>query len=239
MRRYLPAVASTWVIAIVPVAIWQAATLMQEMPPCFQPARRYCVEHAIPMPTRSATPSGFIPRSRTAAAYPLDWKGDLTCSTCHDIHGSGHGIIRGAERGKSFCLSCHDAGFFEKTSDDGLSMLAGHMGSGSFDVSLLDAYSTDCMSCHENNGNVKIAILVDENGIVRHASGSTSHPIGASYTAAASFGGYRPVQMISKGILLPDGRLSCVSCHQGYTSEHGKLVVSNAGSALCFECHDL
>lgn len=184
-------------------------------------------------------PSGFTPKSKPSAAYPLDWKGDLTCSTCHNIHSSEHGLIRGTQRGKALCLSCHDAKFFEKMRDGGISTLAGHLGSGSFDVSLLDAYSTDCLSCHENNGNVKIATSVDKNGIVRHAGSSTTHPIGASYNDAANSGGYRPMQMISKKIMFPNGKLSCVSCHQGYAKEHGKLVISNAGSALCFECHDI
>lgn len=184
-------------------------------------------------------PSGFAPKNKLSNAYPLDWKGDLTCSTCHDIHSSEQGLIRGAQRGKSFCLSCHDAKFFEKMRDGGISTLAGHLGNGSIDVSLLDAYSADCMGCHENNGNARIATSVDRNGIVRHADGSSTHPIGASYIDAAKSGGYRPIQMISKKILFPDGKLSCVSCHQGYAKEHGKLVTSNVGSALCYECHDI
>lgn len=184
-------------------------------------------------------PSGFTPRSKTSAAYPLDWKGDMTCSTCHDIHSSEQGLIRGTQRGKSFCLSCHDAHFFEKMRDGGISTLAGHLGNGRYDVSLLDAYSVDCMGCHENNGNTRIATSVDRNGIARHADNSSTHPIGANYTNAAKFGGYRPVQLISKKILFPDGKLSCVSCHDGFAKEHGKLVVSKINSALCYECHDL
>lgn len=184
-------------------------------------------------------PSGFSPKSKPSAAYPLDWKGDLTCSTCHDIHSAEHGLIRGVTRGKSFCLSCHDTNFFEKMRDGGISMLAGHLSNGNFDVSLLDAYSAECLGCHEHNGNVKIATSVDRNGIVRHAGGTSTHPIGSNYNSSSTYGGYRSMQAISKKILFPDGKLSCVSCHQGYAKEHGKLVISNAGSALCFECHNI
>ena len=28
-------------------------------------------------------PSGFQPKTTPPQMYPLDWKGDLTCSTCH------------------------------------------------------------------------------------------------------------------------------------------------------------
>lgn len=184
-------------------------------------------------------PSGFAPKSKPPAAYPLDWKGDLTCSTCHDIHGSEPGIIRGAQRGKELCLSCHDANFFEKMLDKGVSTLAGHLGNGSFNVTLLDAYTAECMGCHDNNVNEKISTAVDKNGVVRHAGGSNIHPIGANYKKSATYGGYRPMQMLSKKILLPNGNLSCVSCHEGYAKEHGKLVISAAGSKLCYECHDL
>jgi len=44
---------------------------------------------------------------------------------------------------------------------------------------------------------------------------------------------------LPKEIWLPDGKLSCVSCHQPYKKEHGKLVVTNANSSLCLQCHSL
>ena len=31
-------------------------------------------------------PTGFVPNRNIPALYPLDWKGELTCSSCHDIH---------------------------------------------------------------------------------------------------------------------------------------------------------
>lgn len=184
-------------------------------------------------------PSGFAPKNKPPSTYPLDWKGDLTCSTCHEIHGSGNGLMRGTQRGKALCLSCHNDQFFAKMRDRGASTQVGHLGGGSFVAAFLDAYSAKCMSCHDQSGNPKFATAVDQNGVVRHAGRSVNHPIGVNYNKSAIYGGYRPMHMISKKILLPDGKLSCVSCHQGYAREHGKLVMGNTGSALCFECHDL
>jgi predicted CXXCH cytochrome family protein len=66
-----------------------------------------------------------------------------------------------------------------------------------------------------------------------------NHPIARNYTNASRFGGFRPQAMLSKHILLPNGQISCVSCHLGYSKDHGKLVISNQRSALCMECHDL
>lgn len=76
-------------------------------------------------------------------------------------------------------------------------------------------------------------------GLLRHSSGSANHPIGRSYAAAVPYGGYRPEILLSKSVWLPDGKISCVSCHQGYSSDHGKLVTPKRGSALCYECHDI
>lgn len=186
-------------------------------------------------------PSGFQPRTKPPAVYPLDWKGDLTCSTCHEVHGTARGLMRGTAQGKALCLSCHESGFFEKMRDGGASTMVGHLNSGiDINAPAIDLYSWRCMSCHGRHGDPKEATSVDRNGVVRHASGSVNHPIGTHYGKAAAFGGYRPVNLLSKKILLPDGKISCVSCHLGYAKEHGKLVVqSGSQTSLCMECHEL
>ena len=185
-------------------------------------------------------PSGFAPRSKLHADYPVDWKGDLTCSTCHEVHGNTPGFMRGNRRGRELCLSCHDAQFFVRMRDQGNSMMAsGHLDAGNnlSDVRL-DSYSRQCMDCHGSKGD-NSAPTVDRNMVVRHGATPLNHPIGANYVKSAKFGGYRPVSMISKKILLPAGLVSCVSCHEGYSKSHGKLVIPRANSALCYECHDL
>lgn len=193
-----------------------------------------------PKATQVSHPSGFTPRSKLPADYPLDWKGDLTCSTCHDVHGKTPGLMRGTWRGRELCLACHDARFFERMKDQGTSMMvSGHLAAGVIAITAgLDTYSIQCMECHESKGDSN-APSIDRNMVVRHDTGGVNHPIAVSYAEAARGGGYRPIELLSKRILLPNGRLSCVSCHDGYNSNHGKLVTLTAGSALCFECHDL
>ncbi len=194
-----------------------------------------------PKSVRVSHPSGFVPKVKLPPEYPTDWKGDLTCSTCHLVHGRTPGLQRGAVRGRGLCLACHDAAFFAKMKDEGDSIaLSGHLDAG---IELnsaieLDSYSLQCMGCHGTYGNRRGG-LVDRNGIVRHNSGSANHPIGRSYAKAVAYGGYRPESQLSKSVWLPDGKISCVSCHQGYSKDHGKLVTAMSGSALCFECHAL
>ena len=102
----------------------------------------------------------------------------------------------------------------------------------------LDPYSLECMGCHGNSGDLP-QVAIGANAIVRHSSGSGNHPIGRLYADASPRGYYRPQSALSKNVWLPGGRISCVSCHEGYSKDHGKVVVPSRGAGLCFECHNL
>lgn len=138
-------------------------------------------------------------------------------------------------------MVCHDSEFFKKMIDGGESLiLSGHLGIPPTNTwKSLDPYSVQCMECHAEKGDV----AVDSDGdsdkvlIVRHAN--SNHPVGGSYAEAATRGGYKPAFKLSKKIQLPNGVISCISCHEGFTKNHGKLVSDTEYSTLCFECHDL
>lgn len=188
-------------------------------------------------------PSGFVPRNKLPADYPADWKGDLTCSTCHEVHGKTLGFMRGTKVGREFCLACHDANFFVRMRDQGASMMeTGHLDARTaVQGSRLDSYSRQCMDCHGGSGDNRDSrtTRVDQNMVVRHGTGSLNHPVGASYAEAVKFGGYRAAPKLSQKVMLPGGLVSCVSCHEGFSANHGKLVITDKNSALCMECHDL
>jgi predicted CXXCH cytochrome family protein len=185
-------------------------------------------------------PSGFAPRAALPGGYPLDWKGDLTCSTCHEVHGSGPGLMRGGRLGKALCLTCHLPSFFSAMRDGGSSLLSGHLAKGIDSAApALDAYSRTCMKCHGETAVPRLATSIDRFGVVRHASQTVNHPVGMNYQKAVAFGGYRPRAVVERRLLLPGGVVSCVSCHAGFQKDHGKLVLPMARSQLCFECHDL
>jgi predicted CXXCH cytochrome family protein len=193
-----------------------------------------------PAAIKVSHPSGFPPLNKPADTYPLDWKGDLTCSTCHDVHGNAPGLMRGTKVGKELCFACHSTDFFKKMRDGGASLMVGHLSRSSDTKAVsLDVYSRQCMECHGNNGDPRLTTTVDRNGVARHAGSSVNHPVGADYQKAYVYGGYRPRRVVEKKLFLPDGMVSCVSCHYGYLKDHGKLVVTKAQSKLCYECHDL
>ncbi|VAX07299.1 hypothetical protein MNBD_GAMMA25-2615 [hydrothermal vent metagenome] len=196
-----------------------------------------CHEDAL----RLSHATGFTPNRVLPAEYPVDWKGDVTCSTCHDIHSGKPGLLRGDKRGRELCMSCHDSAFFAAMPDAGASIISnGHLNASTIKEPLgLDAFTIQCLGCHSSNADGGPPVDIDPRGLVRHAGGAVNHPVGASYAKASRYGGYRSPTQLSKKIMLPEGRIGCISCHQGYTQEHGKLVMSNQASRLCFECHDL
>jgi predicted CXXCH cytochrome family protein len=185
-------------------------------------------------------PTGFSPAQKPPASFPLDWKGDVTCSTCHQVHGQVQGLLRGNKTGRAFCLGCHNESFFSNMADRGTSIeLTGHLAKSNEPANIeLDPFSRQCLSCHEDRGD-GLAIRVDQQGIVRHNSGSGNHPIGMLYGQIKGIGLYRREAELPAAILLPQGKVSCVSCHVGYSKKHGALVIANKHSALCMGCHEI
>ena len=182
-------------------------------------------------------PSGFHVSRELPEQFPLDWKGDMTCSTCHEVHGHEPGLMRLPERGIDLCSRCHTAKFFSSMADGAESVMhSGHLdATGRLSGQDLDPYSFKCMECHSEKATIKSLIITGS--VARHISSSVNHPVGISYRQAATFGGYHPREMLDERILLPGGRMSCISCHQGYSMQHGKLVIE--GEGLCYECHNL
>jgi len=191
---------------------------------------------------RMSHPSGFTPQSKLAADFPLDWKGDMTCSTCHQVHGTQAGLLRGQKHGKELCLSCHDKAFFAAMKDGGASLQqSGHAISNAMPAQAnasIDTLSLQCMGCHDKQSDAG-GVRVGRTGIVRHNSGGANHPIGVAYPEFSRNREFRAKGMLPKTIWLPEGKLSCVSCHQPYKKQHGLLVMPNDRSSLCTQCHSL
>lgn len=183
-------------------------------------------------------PSGIHVSRDLPDGFPLDWKSDLTCSTCHAVHGHDPGLLRTTARGPEMCLQCHDERFFDLMRDGGESlMLSGHIdGRGMEDFqSDLDRFSLQCLQCHVSQFTSDSFRLTRT--ILRHGDNRMNHPIGSSYRHYEDYGGYRKMSTLMPDIVLPQGRVACVSCHRGYSDSHGELIV--ARGKLCYECHDL
>jgi len=196
------------------------------------------------------------------ADLPLSWDGKMTCSTCHDIHAAsqaslphGRGSLRRNVAGAELCSACHigSANTRGNKKNDGHSsmMPVAHMNSTNMKYipaadmkgGRIDKISRMCLSCHDGSIGANADSRISSGSWQHGGSFSSidprgSHPIGVKYRAAARRGGLRPIGALNRAIKLFEGRVGCSSCHDPYSKEPLYLVMSNAGSKLCLECHD-
>ncbi len=181
---------------------------------------------------------------------PLALDGTLTCSTCHIVHGQRLSIkgtethlLRRTVTGVRFCIICHG--------QEVVLAMKGHVSG--FQVvhykpkyyvydplNPVDAVSGMCLSCHD--GSVGSLTKVGM-GYWRHSEDffqqdAGLHPIGVDYRKATSLDrSLRPISSLDPRIKLVNGKVSCISCHDPYSTRPMMLVMSNRGSRLCLECH--
>lgn len=67
-----------------------------------------------------------------------------------------------------------------------------------------------------------------------------THPVDVSYREAASRNRrlHSPFQ-VSQRLSLPEGRVTCLSCHDGASGQPKHVALPMARSELCFACHDI
>ncbi len=192
-----------------------------------------CHERAV----RASHPVGFAPQRPLPHGFPLDGQNRMTCSTCHDLHGERSGLRNASTDHAAFCISCHEPAFFEAMADRGLSLFrSGHLDAAQAHPRDMDAFSIRCMTCHSENATPR-GPLGSWTSSFESGFGAINHPVGSRYAEAVRYGGYRSQRDVSGQILLPDGRVSCVSCHEPYSREHGRVPRDRDG--LCAKCHAL
>ncbi len=192
-------------------------------------------------------PVDVKPSMAVPANFPLDWKGEVTCATCHPVHDDGFGNfhLRSRASGQGFCIMCH--GELEQEMHKA-SIGTAHVSETTgarFELlelgNALDELSIKCLSCHDA---LTAGDAIVENKTVKglfHNSNDigVSHPIGISYieTRRRYKGAYRPTTDLPPQIKLFGGLVGCGSCHNPYSKLHSELVMSNEKSALCLACH--
>jgi predicted CXXCH cytochrome family protein len=198
-------------------------------------------------------PVDIRPRNiRVPADMPLSAHGEITCSTCHDIHASfftpydtpSH-YLRRYEGGRAFCRACHTNAVGGKTGHTA-SLGESHFLSKYIvtDPSLgIDPMSKNCISCHDgsyaSSASIQAGMWSHGRDFIQHDRGK--HPIGVLYENARQRDGsktdLKPLQMVDRRIRFFDGKVGCGSCHDPYSSIEQRLVMSDRGSELCLACH--
>lgn len=192
-------------------------------------------------------PVDIRPKGNVPASFPLDWKGDLSCVSCHFAHRQGFGNyhMRVTSTGAGLCQNCH-SDIDDKMHKTGVE--TAHLG-GSISAKQspgelfadLDELSFRCLSCHD--ALVGRDAVVDSREVMlgfhdKNLIG-VSHPVGVSYIEAKRkyMGAYRDLNKLPPEIRLFGGLVGCGTCHNPYSKRHYDLVMSNEGSKLCLACH--
>lgn len=192
-------------------------------------------------------PVDVKPSMQVTEKFPLDWKGDVTCATCHPIHQQGYGDfhLRARASGEAFCTLCHSSldkdihraamGTAHVSSSTGAKYVAW------INENTLDELSLKCMSCHDAAFSRDSLVEPPPSPGLFHNNSELglSHPIGVSYIEAKRKyqGAYRNMEELPPQIKLFGGQVGCGSCHNPYSKQHYELVMSNERSALCLACH--
>jgi predicted CXXCH cytochrome family protein len=196
-------------------------------------------------------PVDVVPTMVVPPTFPLDWKGEVTCVSCHTVHNQGFGgfHVRIDATGEGFCVNCHDnlASELHKisvgTAHAGQTVGANYQ-PGQFTY-VLDELSIRCMACHDavfasESLSTNPAFATTDGGMFHNIySIGLSHPIGMNYydIKIKYQGAYRNVADLPQEIKLFGGVIGCATCHNPYSALHDELVMSNEGSALCLGCH--
>lgn len=193
---------------------------------------------------------------RIPEGWPLGSDGSITCLTCHrelpSQTGSSDPQLRDSDgaNGTSgeFCAKCH-AQATGRTAGamHWMAMGQAHVKPASDQSpssgSLLDQTSRRCMGCHDGvNATEFRNTMPGQTGARSVGDRSRNHPVGVAYPRGRRRGAgtrLRSVSLVPARVRLPNGKVSCVSCHNLYGTGRGRLTVPIEDSALCFSCHDL
>ncbi|MCD8554998.1 cytochrome c3 family protein [Seleniivibrio sp.] len=136
-------------------------------------------------------------------------KTEITCATCHDVHGKEKNSLRIDAQNGTLCITCHkEKEMIAKTSHgdkkNEKSCLSCHKVHNSDSERLLAVPENDgCMDCHKKGGSAEKMVI-----------GEHSHPVNMK----------TKMQMTGDFKTTKDGTFTCVSCHDPHKqSKKGTL----------------
>ncbi|MBI2565567.1 MAG: cytochrome c3 family protein [Candidatus Schekmanbacteria bacterium] len=198
---------------------------------------------------RLTHPSGFAAGRKLPDAFPLDWAGRLTCSSCHYAHRAGKpdltgNMLRAEKLGRDLCIQCHATPRAEQAAGRHSGFLAqSHLTMSPLAApgaaAPIDEESMACVSCHDEQVGVLPQGDADQGSDVwDHRGVGFSHPIGVRYpTVGEEARGYRPLAQLDSRLRLFNGMITCLTCHEAYSTETHILTMPNRASDLCLSCH--
>ena len=224
----------------------------------FNPGNRSLADKLRYGPGLTNHPVHVIPSSgiKVPRDWPLDFDGSITCLTCHyslpSLEGASEVYLRSVRVGRedrvAFCANCHDgAGRSTAGKMHWMAIGFAHIEDSASRTGLaggrLDAESSRCLGCHDGvSAPEAVNATAGAWGGGFSVDPRRDHPIGMPYRPRSGVRGDVPLRaaaLLPHAIRLPQGRVSCVSCHNLYAATPKLLSVPIEGSALCMTCHEL
>lgn len=198
-----------------------------------------------------------IPSS--AVTIPVGWpleNGAITCKTCHTIIPNSTGEsgpqLREFESQSAqpteFCAKCHSRALHrDAQSLHWLALGVAHIPRDDerprVASSPLEPRTRQCLACHDGvnateSGNTTPWTRSREYLGDKHRN----HPVGVEYDGLnrpKDLSPLRPAALLPECVMLPGGKVECISCHNLYAGERYLLSVPVQRSELCLTCHDL
>jgi len=107
--------------------------------------------------------------------------------------------------------------------------------------SRLDSISMECIACHDGVLAREAKHRISDGDLNRARSMETikgAHPIGMEYERYSRGNReYVPENILPADMVLMNGKVTCVTCHDMLGKNRMHLVVENSRSGLCFSCH--
>lgn len=104
---------------------------------------------------------------------------------------------------------------------------------------ILDPISMECISCHDGTlaGSVHYRVNGPNYTAFNIKAVTGSHPVGMDYTRYTNKKDYAPFYELPKNMVLMDGRIGCLTCHDMLGKNMAYLSTDLNNSNLCFACH--
>ena len=105
-------------------------------------------------------------------------------------------------------------------------------------VGTLDSFSAGCVTCHDGIVSRKDILNYRNDPRTRMQMISGKHPIGMNYESYTVYRDtLKKVDELNPNLVLVEGKVSCVTCHDPFNPEKNHLALKNSGRDLCKECH--
>ncbi|TGU74436.1 hypothetical protein E4633_02940 [Geomonas terrae] len=105
----------------------------------------------------------------------------------------------------------------------------------------IDPLSRECIGCHDGAAgpDVRVNLRNNASNKTMHVhSFDGEHPIGMIYQSYVNKQGYKPISPQERNMVMVNGAVGCLTCHDPLNPAKGHLIKSDKNSALCITCHD-